>query len=245
MWVQGDLKDRLGFRHRKAKKNKYLREGSSDVENTPMFHEPHARSASEISLSNHLYQPAPTSTPNLVGSSSADPIPNNTAITPSSSNRTDVRPHSPSRDSVYSHYSSSDLPPPSPPQEPIYRLPSGEFTRSPPPRRISLSSRTTRTMTPTQHRTPPTSMRALSPETIKMPSRGNTASNTPGAYEMRVRNPQDPLFPDQAPRGSSEASSFATANDEFYSGDEDGDVPDARLDGQRDSMYSWDGGRAL
>lgn len=249
MWVQGDLKDRLGFRHRKAKRNRGVREGGSDVENAPMFHEPHARSASEISLSNHPYQPAPTSNPNLVGSSSTGQTPDSTPIAPPS-NRADLR-RSPSQDSVFSHYSTSDLPPPSPPQEPIYRLPSGEFTRTPPPRRISVSSRTTRasTITPIQHRTPPSSMRATSPETLRMPTSGNSASHTPGTYEMRVRNPQEPIVPGRVSRGS-EASSFATANDEFYSADEDGDVPDVRLDngagqGQRDSLYSWDGGHAL
>jgi hypothetical protein len=62
---------------------------------------------------------------------------------------------------------------------------------------------------------------------------------------MRVRNPPEPLLSGRASRATSEASSFATANDEFHSGDEDGDIPDARLNGQRDSMYSWDGGHAL
>ena len=47
MWVCGDLKDRLGIRHRKASKNIHL----SDLETAPMFREPHARSTSELTLS--------------------------------------------------------------------------------------------------------------------------------------------------------------------------------------------------
>ena len=52
MWVSGDLKDRLGIRHRKASKNIH----ASDLETAPMFREPHARSTSEITLS-HVYEP--------------------------------------------------------------------------------------------------------------------------------------------------------------------------------------------
>jgi hypothetical protein len=42
MWVVGDLKDRLGIKHKK-----HLKKG--DVEAAPMFHQPHARSFSELS----------------------------------------------------------------------------------------------------------------------------------------------------------------------------------------------------
>jgi phospholipid-translocating ATPase len=44
MWVVGDLKDRLGLRHRKESNNKCL----ADFETAPMFCDPHARSASEL-----------------------------------------------------------------------------------------------------------------------------------------------------------------------------------------------------
>jgi len=43
MWVYGDLKDRLGIKHRKDRKK-------GDIEGTPMFHQPHARSHSEVSV---------------------------------------------------------------------------------------------------------------------------------------------------------------------------------------------------
>ena len=52
MWVYGDLKDRLGIKHRRDRKE-------GDIEVTPMFHHPHARSQSEVSV---LYENEGTST---------------------------------------------------------------------------------------------------------------------------------------------------------------------------------------
>jgi len=52
MWVYGDLKDRLGIKHRKVRKR-------GDIEGTPMFHQPHARSQSEVSV---LYESGRAST---------------------------------------------------------------------------------------------------------------------------------------------------------------------------------------
>jgi len=43
MWVYGDLKDHLGIKHRKDRKK-------GDIEGAPMFHQPHARSHSEVSV---------------------------------------------------------------------------------------------------------------------------------------------------------------------------------------------------
>lgn len=67
MWVGGDLKDRLGIRHRKASKNKNNSSNISDVsmsdlEMAPMFREPHARSASEVNLS-QMYEPTQVGLP--------------------------------------------------------------------------------------------------------------------------------------------------------------------------------------
>jgi len=55
MWVYGDLKDRLGIKHRKDRKR-------GDVEGAPMFHQPHARSQSEVSV---LYESGRASTTQL------------------------------------------------------------------------------------------------------------------------------------------------------------------------------------
>ena len=43
MWLKGDLKDRLGIAHRRDRKKQ------GKLEQTPMFHQPHIRSESEIS----------------------------------------------------------------------------------------------------------------------------------------------------------------------------------------------------
>jgi hypothetical protein len=43
MWVYGDLKDRLGIKHRRVRKK-------GDIEVAPIFHQPHARSQSETSV---------------------------------------------------------------------------------------------------------------------------------------------------------------------------------------------------
>ncbi|TRM59777.1 hypothetical protein BD626DRAFT_408683 [Schizophyllum amplum] len=57
MWVLGDLKDTLGIRHRKEKKN---RRQMSDAETAPMFRDNHNRSTSEMS---QAYEMALTASP--------------------------------------------------------------------------------------------------------------------------------------------------------------------------------------
>ncbi|KAG1725617.1 phospholipid-transporting ATPase 1 [Suillus paluster] len=68
MWVGGDLKDRLGIRHRKELKNKRV----VDLETAPMFREPHARSASELALQ-QVYEP--TAARSLAGSDASGKSP--------------------------------------------------------------------------------------------------------------------------------------------------------------------------
>lgn len=55
MWVYGDLKDHLGIKHRKDRKK-------GDIEGAPMFHQPHARSHSEVSV---VYESGRASTTQL------------------------------------------------------------------------------------------------------------------------------------------------------------------------------------
>ena len=55
MWVYGDLKDRLGIKRRRGQKK-------GDIEGAPMFHQPHARSQSEVSV---LYEAGRASTTQL------------------------------------------------------------------------------------------------------------------------------------------------------------------------------------
>lgn len=63
MWVYGDLKDRLGIKHRRARKK-------GDIEVAPMFHQPHARSQSETSV---LYENARGSSTQLYLDSPQEP----------------------------------------------------------------------------------------------------------------------------------------------------------------------------
>jgi phospholipid-translocating ATPase len=62
MWVSGDLKDRLGIKHRRSKKNR-----GSKLEFTPIFHEPHNRSGSEVSSAHDGYEPTMSKSPGSVG----------------------------------------------------------------------------------------------------------------------------------------------------------------------------------
>jgi len=142
MWVSGDLKDRLGIRHRKASKNTRV----SDLETAPMFREPHARSTSELTLT-HTYEPTRVATESdsekrrggyAYGNDSLDGDVERTVQPPlitvgsspsSSSEMADVKnagltvsmsPHT-------SYYSSNDIPAPSPIPPSVYRFSNGEI----------------------------------------------------------------------------------------------------------------------
>jgi phospholipid-translocating ATPase len=58
VWVAGDLKDRLGLRHRKESKNKRL----VDLKIAPMFCDPRAHSASEL-IMQQGYEPTSSRSP--------------------------------------------------------------------------------------------------------------------------------------------------------------------------------------
>lgn len=78
MWVYGDLKDRLGIKHRKGRKG-------GDIEVAPMFHQPHARSYSETSV---LYENGRGSSTQLYLDSPQEPV-QRTLSPPSHSDNTD------------------------------------------------------------------------------------------------------------------------------------------------------------
>ncbi|KAF5353971.1 hypothetical protein D9756_007010 [Leucocoprinus leucothites] len=162
MWVMGDLKDRLGIKHRKEKKNKDRDLSPSNLEAAPMFHEQHSRSTSELSVHN-AYEPTSTeaispTTPEIRQSQLSPPhssrqllsVPSPTSAASSShyggqslltppptmgATRLDAPSPQPS------YYSASDIPPPSPLPPTQYRLASGEITTTPPPPRSSYTSR--------------------------------------------------------------------------------------------------------
>ena len=127
MWVLGDLKDRLGIMHRRDRKK------AAAAEQTPMFHNPHYRSESEISQ-NEEYATPQSYTPPMPRTPATDGSPRVTAPlmdgqsprqpeedsyvvhgspSPSPMLRRDQLNGSPSLQRL-SYYSASNIPPPSP-----------------------------------------------------------------------------------------------------------------------------------
>ncbi|EGN94457.1 hypothetical protein SERLA73DRAFT_96604 [Serpula lacrymans var. lacrymans S7.3] len=206
MWVDGDLKDRLGIRHRKESKNKQ----GMDLEYAPMFREPHARSVSEVSNLHPVYEPALTRSPadseiilrnqNTVGYASTPPLsqvdeslenlnsPYYTSglVVPPKDYQSTETIHAPISDSPNpSYYSVSDIPPPSPQPSPMYRYPSGEVSSGLSPQRppgiltpgVSGSSSGSLPI-PDQNFASNRQMRAPYP-----------SAAVPESFEMRVRSP--------------------------------------------------------
>lgn len=149
-----------------------------------------------------------------------------------------------------SYYSASDIPPPSPLPPTQYRLASGEITTTPPPpsRRQSLATHASPIPSPPPPPPPiiqPPSHALLQPPTSQGPtglmrrlsggSLRSVSGKDEGMYEMRVRNPPDQIH-DQAQQyghgygGRSEsatsynsfASSYATAADDFWASEDEG-----------------------
>ncbi|KXN91577.1 Phospholipid-transporting ATPase DNF1 [Leucoagaricus sp. SymC.cos] len=219
MWVMGDLKDRLGIKHRKQKKN---RDPSSNLEAAPMFHEQHSRSMSELSVHN-AYEPTEAASPatpqSQHGELSPSPMhyllsaPKQTGhgslLSPPTHFSTRLDASSPQP----SYYSASDIPPSSPLPPTQYRLASGEITTTPPTQRTSLVTRNSFINSPSTS-PPPVSwpgntllqppisqgatglMRRLSGGS----GSGSRSVKDEGVYEMRVRSP---------PAGRDDAAQYA------------------------------------
>ncbi|OJA07656.1 hypothetical protein AZE42_09081 [Rhizopogon vesiculosus] len=127
MWVGGDLKDRLGIRHRKESKNKFV----VDLETAPMFREPHARSASELAAQ-LSYEPTTARSPAGSDGSRKGAINNSSYSTELGASQDKfLNPHESGVAAVSpspSYYSASDIPLPSPIPPSLYRYPSGEIS---------------------------------------------------------------------------------------------------------------------
>ncbi|KAG6909762.1 hypothetical protein DXG01_015478 [Tephrocybe rancida] len=241
MWVQGDLKDQLGLKHRRARK--MPKGNQSTLEAAPMFQEQHSRSLSEVSSIHDRYEPTMTSSPGPRGStrptyldtppmSQANdlPLPNiqyahvksnmdhETRLSPNpAGNRIDMNP-SPQP----SYYSASELPPQSPLPSPKYKLSSGEITSIPPPPSRRTSVATTRASG--QRPLSPTSPvpLPLSPNILQVPG----AASSPGAFEMQMRNTQTPPNDHEPHYGhgyerSGSSTSYNTAADDYWTGEDD------------------------
>lgn len=234
MWVEGNLKDQLGIRHRKARKNRSRSPGN--LEAAPMFHEMHTRSISETSSHTQPYERAPSSSPPLGAATrltylDTPPMKQKElsippGLTPSlsaniSSNRPEYKEtfsslnpslpsvnlqvptpttqsYRPSASPQPSLYSVSDLPPPSPPSETVYRYPSGEFTTTPPP---SSRRSSTHTATPRAPESPPPELPNPFPSLPRQQQQSSSSvhidshptSSTDGGhgtYEMGAREPE-------------------------------------------------------
>lgn len=215
MWVVGDLKDRLGIKHRRAGKGK-----TDKLEFTPIFHEPHTRSVSEVSVLQNQYEPTMTRSPGFT----SPPIQDTTLLdsppltglnksdieaqasgpyfvtTPSlETNQNRIAGSSRAPGSVSpkpSYYSVSDLPEPSPIPPPVYRLTTGEITSSPPPRAQPLFPVQGNAGPSTVNIPPaPSSSHTLQPPPPNYgPNRRSNGSDfsdvrSSEAHEMRVRRP--------------------------------------------------------
>lgn len=230
MWVSGDLKDRLGIRHRKASKNIH----TSDLETAPMFREPHARSTSEIALP--AYEPTraspesdvsekrPTGYTNYslevdqtmqppfiqVGSSEIVDMQTEQALVAT------VSPHA-------SYYSSNDIPIPSPIPPSLFCFPDGQIGEKP----SRGSSPTSIPPVPgPSHTRSPSSMGLSSPESFEMQVRRP-------APDTRSRSQGFRTYPSEA---AFQSTYVATGSGGFHL-DETSPRPE--------SVQSWTGGQAL
>jgi len=156
MWVLGDLKDRLGVAHRKDRKRQ-------DVEATPMFHQPHARSLSEISV---VYEPAFTDSPGDQELQSGNVL------------EYDSPPQTKQyRPSPLSQNSGDHVADPVSPQ-PSYYSPSD----------VQSSSTGNLRNRHTGDRTPPLVAGSSSVSRVSSPHIRHSTLSNPGAYEMQVRD---------------------------------------------------------
>jgi len=210
MWVQGDLKDRLGIAHRRDVKAAAKR----DLEQAPMFHHPHARSESEISAFQQDIDHSPPRSPASVPSSTSSPAAQADTLNPSHDPQLDEL-LSPSRraeqaSSPYSfrgsYYSASAIPAPSP-------VPSPSHDRSRSPQMAAVSQNPV-----TSHAQPASSSSSRQ-------TQASRRSSVPEAYEMHVRAPSDDLATPQAVHSKGMRNiteeSYATAYDSLSEADEE------------------------
>ena len=230
MWVQGDLKDRLGIEHRNNK-----RKPSSNPEFTPIFHEPLSRSISE-SIHNE-YEPAGTRSPG-----SGEVAKDNSLLDTPSRNRVDLEMQThgsyvvsqPSYDMPNditnerrtpetasphpSYYSASDIAIPSPEPSPVYRFTTGEIASNPPSRTLSqYTVRSRGPSSPPQSPSAPWSPYGLQPPRQQYGSnRRSDNISDPDAFEMRVRSPphSPPFTPMSQDASDISHVSYATAQED-------------------------------
>ena len=217
MWVKGDLKDRLGIKHRRDIKNA----GKSDLEQAPMFHKPHFRSESEISS---FHPDADLHNSPL----SRSPLSSNAAtppMSPSPAKQTEEDLLTPTariamNPSAMSYYSASNIPVATP-------TPPSPTSGGPPMSSIATA--------------PVTTYVQQSHNTLQIPSLRSRTPNTPETFEMHVRQPSDDEpTPTSYRHGQEETeASYATAYDGYIPGPTPGHHQE---DSWRGSTYSTGSG---
>ncbi|KAI0367307.1 phospholipid-transporting ATPase 1 [Pilatotrama ljubarskyi] len=259
MWVVGDLKDRLGIKHRRERKK-------GKLEQTPIFHQPHYRSESEISQHDEDYptppiprtpitdgSPRPTA-PLMAGESPRPEKLEEGLYDQRGSPTPSLRAQASASPSLQrlSYYSVSGIPAPSPLPEPnryhAYTRNSARSTAyqtEPPMSAVSHSSVTYGPSSPTQS-APPSA-------TLQVPGARPPRSTTPAEqYEMRVRSPSADQWaghtsPHQTPVHTPMATedSYATAYDGYDPGELTPGPHHEPEESWRSSTYSYSGPHAL
>ena len=215
MWVSGDLKDRLGIKHRKESKNKH-----SDLESAPMIRDPHVRSASELTL-HQTYQPT-VSTP-ADEAEVAEETPALATLVVPLSDQNLLEPQSEISPQL-SYYSPTDIPAPSPISGSQHLYPTGDVSHM-----AQSTSHTHLSRIPQS----PGSMPPPSGSNYPRQSTVIYPNAAPESYEMQEWH--QPSYP---PPGLQSTFSGAKplAGDGRYRPEEEADLDDTR---------SWYGGRAL
>lgn len=232
----GDLKDRLGIRHRNARKNKKVDESAY----VPILSS-RGQSSSEMNLA-----PSNRNQPRTSGSREVMPYldtppESGKLVPPGGSESPPDRSMAPSPQPSY--YSASDIRIPSPPPQPLYRYTSGEVTSVAPTPRQSMSRRSAY------------SVDVTSPGS----SRGESSARTTdaGTFEMQIRSPRPKSAVSPAPPSvqASEAGEdlFTTVEGEWTregrrsEGDDAATIRRQDLDGRgsESECSTYEGGKAI
>ena len=247
MWVKGDLKEQLGIPHRRNGQK------GRDLEFEPMFHNPHARSVSEMSNWQEIvYEPTFNSSPNGIGTPSTaernlDTPPQNSPyvaaqayatmsedafhgdrsqlLSPAGGSSSSMRAFT--VDSSHSYYSVNDIPPPSPQASPRFASPRDLYPQPSPSPNLSVAG---------------------ADPSHSHPARSSLLEIPANAYEMRVRGtPQENHYTNPAPQPQSHTNSQPPEPGTEVRGPEanpsgDGNEPEADW---RSSTNSYAGPKAL
>lgn len=200
MWVEGNLKDQLGLKHRRARRNRSTSE--SPLESAPMFHDPHNRSLSELENARYPFDSTGHSSPESdVPAKMVYPPMSETRITTSAKaaeyvtadhDQVNVQ-HLVAPQSEHpitspvSYYSVSDLPPTSPLPSPKYKMSEGNATPAAIWQQSSATSISRGTPSSPMPTTPLPSHPG--PTTLLVPSFGTSTPYDSSSHEMRVRTP--------------------------------------------------------